>query len=229
MDRVIAKGKIATRQVLQAGNAEVEFRVERDGGRFYVAGTQRNISLPELASALRHDRLPGFETGLDEKAEFNSPPTFPNGCHICEVEVDPQTGTVAIDRYVVIDDVGRVINPLIVDGQIHGGIAQGLGQALMEHCVYDAESGQLTTATFADYVVPRADQMPALDIRYNEVPCLTNPLGAKGAGEAGTIGALPALIGAVSDAIGVGHIDMPATPDKIWRTLQTERRDEIRG
>lgn len=220
MDRVIAKGKTAARHVLQAGRAEIEFRLESDGGRFHVTGTSRSISLSELAAVLREDTLPGFESGLDEQADFNSPPTFPNGCHICEVEIDPRTGTVSIDRYAVVDDVGRVINPLIVDGQIHGGIAQGLGQALMENCVYDADSGQLATATFADYVMPRADQMPALDIRYNEVPCLTNPLGAKGAGEAGTIGSLPALIGAVSDAIGVAHIDMPATPEKIWRALR---------
>jgi len=172
---------------------------------------------------LQHDSLPGFENGLDETASFDSPPTFPNGCHICEVEVDPATGTVEICRYVVIDDVGRVINPLIVDGQIHGGIAQGLGQALMEDCRYDPESGQLSTASFADYVLPRADQMPALDIRYNEVLCKTNPLGVKGAGEAGTIGCLPAIIAAVSDAAGVRHIDMPATPEKIWRALNEKR------
>ncbi len=223
MDRVIEKGKAAARQVLQAGTAEVNFTRDEQGGRFEVSGTKRSISLPELVSVLREDRLPGFETGLDESASFDSPPTFPNGCHICEVEVDPDTGTVEICRYVVIDDVGRVINPLIVDGQIHGGIAQGLGQALMEDCRYDPESGQLSTASFADYVLPRADQMPALDIRYNEVLCKTNPLGVKGAGEAGTIGCLPAIIGAISDAVGVAHIDMPATPQKIWRVLHEKR------
>ncbi len=220
MDRVIDRGKAAARQVLQAGPAEVIFRVDEEGGRFCVTGTQRSISLPELASALRQDSLPGFENGLDESASFDSPPTYPNGCHICEVEIDPETGVVSLVRYVVVDDVGRLINPLIVDGQIHGGIAQGLGQALMENCLYDPESGQLLTATFSDYVMPRADQMPELDIRYNEVPCVTNPLGVKGAGEAGTIGSLPALVGAISDAIGVPHIDMPVTPEKIWRALQ---------
>ena len=223
IDRVIEKGKAAARLVLQAENAGVNFKRDETGGRFEVAGTKRSISLPELASALREDRLPGFESGLDESASFDSPPTFPNGCHICEVEVDPGTGAVEICRYVVIDDVGRVINPLIVDGQIHGGIAQGLGQALMEDCRYDPDSGQLSTASFADYVLPRADQMPALDIRYNEVLCKTNPLGVKGAGEAGTIGCLPAIIGAVSDALGVAHIDMPATPEKIWRVLNEKR------
>ncbi|HEX5282224.1 MAG TPA: xanthine dehydrogenase family protein molybdopterin-binding subunit [Micropepsaceae bacterium] len=223
IDRVIEKGKAAARLVLQAENSGVNFKRDETGGRFEVAGTKRCISLPELASALREDRLPGFESGLDESASFDSPPTFPNGCHICEVEVDPGTGAVEICRYVVIDDVGRVINPLIVDGQIHGGIAQGLGQALMEDCRYDPDSGQLSTASFADYVLPRADQMPALDIHYNEVLCKTNPLGVKGAGEAGTIGCLPAIIGAISDALGVAHIDMPATPEKIWRVLNEKR------
>jgi carbon-monoxide dehydrogenase large subunit len=221
MDKVIERGKAAAQQVLQAGTAEVRFVSEENGGYFQVSGTARNISLAELASVLRQETIPGFENGLDEAAAFDSPPTFPNGCHICEVEIDPETGTVSIARYVVVDDVGRVINPLIVDGQIHGGVAQGLGQALMENCVYDAESGQLSTATFQDYALPRADQMPSLDIRYNEVPCLTNPLGVKGAGEAGTIGCLPALVGAVCDAVGVDHIDMPVTAEKIWRALST--------
>jgi aerobic carbon-monoxide dehydrogenase large subunit len=222
MDRIIEKGKAAARQVLQAGTADVSFQIDDGGGHFHVVGTRRSISLPELASALRQDKLPGFENGLDELASFDSPPTFPNGCHICEVEIDPDTGDLSVERYVVVDDVGRVINPLIVDGQIHGGIAQGLGQALLENCRYDPESGQLSTATFSDYVVPRADQMPGLNIQYREVLCVTNPLGVKGAGEAGTIGCLPALVGAISDAIGVVHIDMPVTPEKIWRALRRE-------
>ena len=217
METIVTKGKVAAGQVLQAGGAEMAFERTDGVGRFVVAGTTRAITVTELAVTLKRERLPGFENGLDEAAGFDSPPTFPNGCHICEVEIDPETGTVAIPHYVIVDDVGRVINPLIVDGQIHGGVAQGLGQALMEHCIYDADSGQLVTATFVDYVMPRADNMPDLDISYNEVPCLTNPLGAKGAGEAGTIGALPAIIGAISDALNVPHIDMPATPEKIWR------------
>jgi carbon-monoxide dehydrogenase large subunit len=217
METIVKKGKVAAGQVLQAGGAEMGFEVTDGVGQFFVAGTARTITVPELAITLKRERLPGFENGLDEAAGFNSPSTFPNGCHICEVEVDPETGTVAIVRYVIVDDVGRVINPLIVDGQIHGGVAQGLGQALMEHCVYDPQSGQLMTATFVDYVMPRASDMPDLDISYNEIPCVTNPLGAKGAGEAGTIGALPAIIGAISDALNVAHIDMPATSEKIWR------------
>jgi aerobic carbon-monoxide dehydrogenase large subunit len=221
---VVRKGKGAAAQVLQADGAPVEFEVSEAIGRFRVAGTTRSITVGELASVLRRERLPGFETGLDDSGSFDSPPTFPNGCHICEVEVDPETGTVEIVAYHIVDDVGRVINPMILDGQIHGGVAQGLGQALMEHCVYDAESGQLTTATFVDYAMPRAADMPALEIAYNEIPCTTNPLGVKGAGEAGTIGALPAIIGAISDALGVLHIDMPATPEKIWRMA---RRVEV--
>jgi carbon-monoxide dehydrogenase large subunit len=168
---------------------------------------------------LKRERIPGFDNGLDDNGAFDSPPTFPNGCHICEVEIDPETGIVSILRYHIVDDVGRVINPMILDGQIHGGVAQGLGQALMENCTYDEDSGQLVTATFVDYTMPRADDMPELDIGYNEILCKTNPLGAKGAGECGTIGSLPAIIGAISDALVIPHIDMPATPEKIWRAL----------
>ena len=195
VESIVKKGKVAAGQVLQADTAQVAFEVADGTGRFFVTGTSRSISVIELAVMLKRDPLPGLEDGLDETGGFESPPTFPNGCHVCEVEIDPETGTVAIAHYVIVDDVGRVINPLIVDGQIHGGVAQGLGQALMENCVYDPESGQLMTATFVDYVMPRADDMPDLDISYNEIPCTTNPLGAKGAGEAGTIGSLPAIMG----------------------------------
>jgi len=222
VDAVVRKGKSAASQVLQAGGAPVEFEVAEGAGRFRVAGTSRSIGVGELASTLMRERLPGFENGLDDSGTFESPPTFPNGCHICEVEIDPETGTVEIVAYHIVDDVGRVINPMILDGQIHGGVAQGLGQALMENCVYDEDSGQLVTATFVDYAMPRADDMPALDIAYNEILCTTNPLGVKGAGEAGTIGALPAIIGAISDALGVLHIDMPATPEKIWRAMRAQ-------
>jgi carbon-monoxide dehydrogenase large subunit len=220
VEGVVRKGKAAAAHVLQAGGEPVEFEVEDGIGRFRVKGTARSIGVSELASTLKTDRVPGFESGLDESGSFDAPPTFPNGCHICEIEIDPETGTLEIVRYHIVDDVGRVINPLILDGQIHGGVAQGLGQALMENIVYDEESGQLTTATFTDYAMPRADDMPALDVVYNEILCTTNPLGVKGAGEAGTIGALPAIIGAISDALGITHIDMPATPEKIWRAAQ---------
>jgi carbon-monoxide dehydrogenase large subunit len=220
VESIITKGKAAAGQVLQASGAEMAFEITDGIGQFRVAGTPRAITVTELAVTLKREHVPGFEAGLDDAAGFESPPTFPNGCHICEVEIDPETGLVDFQLYVIVDDVGRVINPLIVDGQIHGGVAQGLGQALLEHCVYDPQSGQLMTATFADYAMPRADDMPDLDISYNEVLCTTNPLGAKGAGEAGTIGALPAVIGAICDALNVAHIDMPATPEKIWRAAQ---------
>jgi carbon-monoxide dehydrogenase large subunit len=218
-EKIVAKGKAAAGQVLQAGGAEVGFAVADGVGRFTVAGTTRSITVTELAVTLKREHVPGFEGGLDDAGTFEAPPTFPNGCHICEVEIDPDTGTLAIPRYVIVDDVGRVVNPMIVDGQVHGGVAQGLGQALMENIVYDKDSGQLLTATFVDYTMPRAEDMPALDLTYNEVLCRTNPLGTKGAGEAGTIGALPALVGAIADALGVVHIDMPVTPEKIWRAL----------
>ena len=220
VESILKKGKVAAGQVLQAGGVEVTFDIPEGRGIFRVAGTTRAITVSDLAVTLKREHLPGFENGLDDSCGFESPPTFPNGCHICEVEIDPDTGVIAIQSYVIVDDVGRVINPLIVDGQIHGGVAQGLGQALLEHCVYDPQSGQLMTATFADYAMPRADDIPDLDISYNEVLCTTNPLGVKGAGEAGTIGALPAIIGALCDGLKVAHIDMPATPEKIWRAAQ---------
>jgi carbon-monoxide dehydrogenase large subunit len=219
---IIVKGKAAAGQVLQAGGAEVGFEIAEGVGRFRVLKTERAIGVTELASVLKRERVPGFEQGLDDSGVFDSPPTFPNGCHISEVEIDPDTGTVALIAYTIVDDVGRVINPMILDGQIQGGVAQGLGQALMEDCAYDAESGQLLSATFVDYAMPRAEDMPALDIRYNEILCLTNPLGAKGAGEAGTIGSLPAIIGAIADALRVLHIDMPATSEKIWRACRAD-------
>jgi carbon-monoxide dehydrogenase large subunit len=218
---IVKKGKAAASQVLQAGGAEVDFEIREGVGRFRVAGTPREISLSELATTLRREKIPGFESGLDDAGAFDSPPTFPNGCHICEVEIDPDTGKVEIVGYHIVDDVGTVINPLLLEGQIHGGVAQGIGQAMMENAVYDPDSGQLLSATFADYAMPRADDMPDLDLAYEEIPCTTNPLGSKGAGEAGTIGSLPAIIGAIADAIGVLHIDMPATPEKIWRTLRS--------
>jgi carbon-monoxide dehydrogenase large subunit len=224
VESVVRKGKAAAAQVLQAGGAPVDFEIQDGIGRFRVSGTTRSIGVSDLATTLKRERLPGFESGLDDAATFDSPPTFPNGCHICEVELDPETGAVEIVAYHIVDDVGRVINPMILDGQIHGGVAQGLGQALMENVIYDEKSGQLMTATFVDYALPRAEDMPALDIVYNEIPCTTNPLGVKGAGEAGTIGSLPAIIGAISDALRVLHIDMPATPEKLWRAAREHAR-----
>jgi carbon-monoxide dehydrogenase large subunit len=148
---------------------------------------------------------------------------FPNGCHVCEVEIDPDTGAIDIVEYSVVDDVGTVMNPLLVKGQIHGGIAQGVGQALIEDIQFDPDSGQLLTGSFMDYAMPRADDLSMYEVKSNPVPTATNPLGVKGCGEAGTVGALPAITNAIVDALshlGVRHIGMPATPERIWRAIQ---------
>ena len=149
--------------------------------------------------------------------------TFPNGCHICEVEVDPETGVTELLNYTVVDDVGTVVNPLMVKGQIHGGVAQGVGQVMSEAIQYDPDNGQMITASFQDYGMPRADVMPPMNVISNEVPTGTNPLGIKGAGEAGTVGALPVVINAIVDALsplGIKHIDMPATPERVWTAIR---------
>ena len=220
-DEVIRKGKTAAGQVLQAGGAEVGFDVTDGIGRFRVADSDRAISVGELAVTLKRERLPGFENGLDSDATYQgAASTFPNGCHVCEVEVDPDTGKVEVVSYAVLDDFGRVINPMLVAGQVHGGVVQGLGQALMENMVYDAESGQAISASFSDYAMPRAGDMPDIQFAYEEIPCKTHALQAKGCGEAGTVGALPVAISAVCDAIGIAHLDMPATPERVWRALR---------
>jgi carbon-monoxide dehydrogenase large subunit len=223
-DEVIRKGKAASGQVLQAGGAEVSFDVVEGVGRFRVANSDRSITVGELAVTLKREKLPGFENGLDSDGTYNGEAsTFPNGCHVCEVEIDPDTGKVTLASYHVLDDFGRVINPMLVAGQVHGGIVQGLGQAVLENIVYDDATGQLLTATFQDYAMPRADDMPDIHFAYEEFPCKTNPLGAKGCGEAGTVGALPAVMSAIADALGVVHFDMPATPERIWRALKEKK------
>lgn len=222
-DEIIRKGKGASAHVLQAGGREVEFVKEGDNSFFRVAGTDRSIGLAELAVALKREKISGYENGLDSEGSFEGKPTFPNGCHICELEVEPETGTIEIVRYVIVDDMGRVVNPLIVEGQVQGGVLQGLGQALMENIVYEPGSGQLLTASFLDYAMPRAADAPSITLRYNEVLCTTNALGSKGAGEAGTVGALPAIMGALCDALGVRHIDMPATPERVWRAYRAAK------
>jgi carbon-monoxide dehydrogenase large subunit len=220
-DVVIEKGKAAAGQIMQAGGKEVSFDVVEGIGRFRIAGEERSMTVPELAVTLKREKLPEFEMGLDSDASFQgAASTFPNGCHICEAEIDPDTGKVDIVSYRVLDDFGRIINPMLVRGQVHGGVVQGLGQAVMENCVYDAETGQAMTASFSDYAMPRADDVPDIDFAYEEIPCKTHAMGAKGCGEAGTVGALPAVISAITDAIGVEHIDMPATPEKVWRALR---------
>jgi carbon-monoxide dehydrogenase large subunit len=194
-----------------------------------VTGTDRAVTIAEVArAAFQPAQLPpGLEPGLYETGTFvPRQDTWPNGCHVCEVEVDPETGAVEVVGYTVVDDVGTVINPLTLDGQIHGGLAQGAGQALMEEVVYDRQSGQLLTASFMEYAMPRADTLPDPVIGSNPVPTALNPLGAKGAGEAGTVGALPAVMNAVMDALaplGVRHLDMPATPPRVWQAIQDAR------
>jgi carbon-monoxide dehydrogenase large subunit len=223
-EEVVRKGRAAAAHLLQARDAPIEFDVVDGAGVFRVSGTERAIGVRQLAIALRREPVAGFEDGLDSNGEFRgTAPTFPNGCHICEAEIDADTGETRIVSYHVVDDFGRIINPMLVEGQVHGGVAQGLGQALLENCVYDAESGQILTASFGDYAMPRASDCPDISFEWREFPCATHALGAKGCGEAGTVGALPAVMSAVADAIGVDHIDMPATPERVWRALRRSR------
>ena len=221
-ERIIAKGKALAAHFLEAAEADIEFQ----DGTFAIAGTDRRLAITEVARLCHTPgKLPrGMSAGLDESANFNPPEfTYPNGCHIAEVEIDPATGVTRVVRYVVVDDFGTVINPLLLEGQVHGGTVQGIGQALYEGCVYDADSGQLVTGSLMDYCLPRADDVPSFTFRYNEIPTSANPLGVKGAGEAGAIGAPPAVMNAIADALaplGAAHVDMPATPEKVWRALR---------
>ena len=223
-DKVIDKGKDLAAHMLEAARSDIEF----GDGTFRVAGTDRTIDLFDLARRARDAvNLPdGIDPGLD--AEHDHVPeaaTFPNGCHICELEVDPETGTIDILRYTVIDDFGLALNPTLLLGQVHGGISQGLGQAWTEHTVYDTRDGQLLAGSFMDYQMPRAADFPPFDIDFRHVRCQTNPLGVKGAGEAGAIGAPPAFVNAVVDALqettGLTHIEMPLTPGRVWQILSS--------
>jgi aerobic carbon-monoxide dehydrogenase large subunit len=221
--KVIDKGKRLAAHLLEAAEADIEFA----DGKFTVVGTDRDVSLTQVARAsFQPARLPrAMEPGLYENATFAPErPTFPNGCHVCEVEVDPETGAVGLVNYVVVDDVGTVINPLTLKGQVHGGLAQGIGQVLMEQVAYDRESGQLLSASFMDYAMPRADLMCNVDLHENPVPTRSNPLGAKGAGEAGCVGSLPAVMLAIMNALeplGVRELDMPATSERVWLALHS--------
>ncbi len=220
IDKVIAKGKKIAAHTLESSEADIEF----EAGSFKVTGTNKSISIGEVALAayVPHNYpLDELEPGLDEMAFYDPINfTFPAGCHISEVEVDPETGEVDIVGWVAVDDFGKVINPMIVEGQVHGGIAHGVGQALLEACVYDSDSGQLVSGSFMDYAIPRAGDLPSFKVGMTETPCPHNPLGVKGCGEAGAIAAPAALINAITDAIGVDHLDMPATPEKVWRAIQ---------
>jgi aerobic carbon-monoxide dehydrogenase large subunit len=220
--KVIEKGRQIAANVLEASPGDVEF----DDGEFRIVGTDRRVDLFAVAAAARDPGKlpPGVEPGLDTtQVQTPSAATYPNGCHIVEVEIDPASGVVTVVNYTIVDDFGAVINPLLLEGQVHGGIVQGLGQALLEHTVYDEDSGQLLTGSFSDYALPRADDLPSFSFSTRNVPCKANPLGIKGAGEAGAIGAPPAVINAIVDALnrkaGIRHIDMPATPYRVWQAL----------
>src|SRR5215813_1350106 len=226
-DKVVAKGRKIAARLLEAAEADIVFA----DGKFSVVGTDRAVVLKDVArAAFQPAQLPpGVEPGLYETGTFSpKQATWPNGCHVCEVEVDPDSGAVDIVSYAIVDDVGTVINPVTLKGQIHGGVAQGVGQALMEQVVYDRESGQLLTASFMDYAMPRGDTFPDMHIESNPVPTKLNPLGAKGAGEAGTVGALPAVMNAVIDAlasVGVRQLDMPASPERVWQAIQDAKKN----
>ena len=219
----LSKARAIAAHLLPADAGEVSF----NAGRFTVAGSERGIDLLALADAARDPaNLPdGMTPGLDADAYNDSDVfTFPNGCHTAEVEIDPETGAVTLERYQAIDDYGRLINPMLTAGQVQGGVAQGIGQALFEHTVYERQSGQLLSGSFTDYALPRADDLPPLDITLAELPTAVNPLGVKGAGQAGCMAAPQTIINAVLDALaplGVEHIDMPATPERVWRAIQS--------
>jgi carbon-monoxide dehydrogenase large subunit len=226
MDKVIAKGRKIAAHLLEAAEADVEFK----DGSFTVAGTDRSKSLGEVALTayvphnFPHEEL---EPGLDETAFYDPKNfTFPSGAHIAEIEIDPDTGHLTVIGFTASDDFGRIINPMIVEGQVHGGLAQGIGQALLEGCVYDKGTGQLLTGSYNDYAMPRADDLPNFALSTHVTLCAHNPLGVKGCGEAGAIGAPAAIANAIVDALkplGVKHVEMPATSEKLWRVIQQHK------
>ncbi|MGE5272034.1 MAG: xanthine dehydrogenase family protein molybdopterin-binding subunit [Thiohalocapsa sp.] len=221
-DRLIEKGRHIAAHMLEAAESDIAF----EAGHFTIAGTDRSVAIDEVArqSFNQAQRPPDVEAGFTERSNFGpeDAATFPSGAHVCEVEIDGETGEVAVTRYCAVDDVGTMLNPLLCEGQIHGGIVQGLGQALYENLVYD-ESGQLVTGSFQDYAMPRADNFCRFELRENATPTERNPLGVKGVGEAGTIGSIPAVMNAVNDAlaaIGAPPVSLPATPEKVWQALR---------
>lgn len=211
----VEHGRPHAAALLEAAPSDIEYR----DGEYRIVGTDRKVSLGEVAA-----RAGGLEATHTRNPEAF---TYPNGCHVCEVEIDPETGATAVVRYTIVDDFGRAINPLLLEGQVHGGTVQGIGQALLEHGCYDPDTAQLVTGSFMDYAMPRADDVPSFDCGFHHVPCTSNPLGVKGAGEAGAVGAPPAVINAVVDALqpvtGLKHIDMPATRERVWRALEAAR------
>ena len=228
LDKVIAKGKKIAAHLLEAADTDVEF----DDGKFTIAGTDRSVPFAQVAltAYVPHNYpLDKLEPGLDETAFYDPTNfTFPAGTHICEVEIDPATGETRIVRFTAVDDFGKVINPMIVEGQVHGGLAQGIGQALFEGCAYDAETGQLLTGSLMDYTLPRSDDLPSFEVALEETPCTHNPLGVKGCGEAGAIGAPAAVMNAITDALGIRDLPMPATPQTVWRAIRSAPQGRAR-
>jgi carbon-monoxide dehydrogenase large subunit len=221
---VIEKGKRAAAHLMEAAEADIEF----SGGRFVIAGTDRSIDIIELAKRMREGKMPdGVPSSLDvDHTTEPVPSTFPNGCHVAEVEIDPETGIVRIVRYTAVNDFGTIVNPMLVAGQLHGGVAQGIGQALMEYVSYDA-SGQPITGSFMDYALPRAEDIPLVSVGDHPSPAKSNPLGTKGCGEAGCAGSLVCIVNAVLDALsdyGISHIDMPLTPERVWRAIEDAKK-----
>lgn len=223
VDKVINKGKKIAAHLLEAAESDIEFK----DGFFQVAGTDKKKAFAEIALTAYvphnypHDKL---EPGLNENAFYDPTNfTFPAGSYVCEVEVDPETGQVTIDKWVAVDDFGKIVNPMIVEGQVHGGLVQGIGQALTEGCKYDKQTGQLLTGTMSDYCLPRADDVPSFVVGTKETPCTHNPLGVKGCGEAGAIGAPAALMNAITDALGIKDMPMPASPQNVWAAIQANK------
>jgi carbon-monoxide dehydrogenase large subunit len=227
-DAVIERGRRIAAHVLEAAPSDIAF----DKGRFRVSGTDRSLGIFDVAAAAKDDAsLPADLKGAlaAESDHVVKVPGFPYGSHVCEVEVDPETGVVDIVRYAAVDDVGRAVNPMILHGQTHGGVAQGVGQALIEHCHYDVETGQLLSATLMDYGLPRADMLPSFDTELSEVPTPTNRLGVRAGGEGGTTPALGVVVNAVVDALsglGVKHIEMPLTPNRVWQAIRAAQSTE---
>jgi carbon-monoxide dehydrogenase large subunit len=226
MDKIITKGRKIAAHLLEASVDDIEF----NDGKFTVAGTDRSKTFGEVAltAYVPHNYpLDKLEPGLNETAFYDPTNfTYPAGTHICEVEIDPDTGVVQVVAFTASDDFGNLVNPMIVEGQVHGGLTQGIGQALLEQCVYDSASGQLLTGSMMDYALPRADDVPSFTVDTKVTPCTHNPLGSKGCGEAGAIGAPAAMMNAVLDAlapVGVTHLDMPASPHRVWRAIREAR------
>jgi carbon-monoxide dehydrogenase large subunit len=224
LDKVIAKGKKIAAHLMEAAETDIEY----DRGVFKVAGTDKQKAFGEIAFAayVPHNYpLDKLEPGLNENAFYDPTNfTFPAGSYVCEVEIDPDTGVTKVVNFSAVDDFGKIINPMIVEGQVHGGLTQGIGQALTENCRYDPESGQLLTGSFTDYCIPRADDVPSYKLDTRETPCTHNPLGVKGCGEAGAIGAPPAVINAITDALGVRDLPMPATAETVWKAIQANKK-----